>query len=304
MSLSSDAPPEAGAPRAALTADQVRFPEVEAGPVFHFIQGQAQAVLDFLPQIPASDLCLAISYDRPIAAGEADAAAGRRQFHFWPKSSWAEGRNLGVEAALALGPRIAFAAFLDDDAVFARGDYAGFVDAARALGAAIAVPVAPRTARSKYQAPGRAVQAGAIQDQQVMICRRDVLSDPLIWPMATEYDQTSWHVACLIQEYMIFDQYKGRLAQLNDFEVRNDGHVWVPPEEGGVAESSYVMERDFHRVRKLAFAHVERALGRRPDVANDIFNGIKDVTTLERARRLWWKLAGRALHMRRLRIDG
>lgn len=271
-----------------FTADDVRFEPQSAPTDFHFIQGKRANLLDFWPQFPKAGRFLLISYDAPIGPDDLALRPGQDVALFWPKSTWAEGRNLAWEAASRLGEQIDYAFFLDDDIGFRRGNYQGFVAAVHALQPLLAAPLVPRTASKRFQIKGAAVQAGAIHDEQLLVFHRSALDDPFVWPLERRHESLSWHVACMIQQFFIHERFPQKLAQFNDFVISNEGHVWS--EDGG--GSSYQYEQDFEKVREAAFEAVSDRLGQRPDTANHWFRRLPPRSLAEVVRRAYWRRLG------------
>lgn len=277
---------------------QIRFdPSLSPGDL-HFIQGKASAVAAFWPEMPKADRILVMTYDDPFDGGADGLAEGRHVAIHWPKSTWAEGRNFAHTVATGLGDTIDYAFFLDDDVRFSTGDYAGFLRAVHRVKPLLAAPLVPRTRRDRFRIAGAAVQAGAIHDEQLLGFHHSALDDAYVWPLVRDFEDQSWHVACVVQQFMVAHRFPSRLAQFNDFVIENEGHVWSDDDND---DSGYQYEADFEKVRLMAFEYIESRLGRRPPTANDWFRRLPPRSPGELIARMRWRYAGRDAFMRGLR---
>lgn len=283
---------------AALLFDADRFLAARspACRVMHFIQGKKRAILDLLPIFPEDASILAIAYDAPLDEEELSQffgdAGDRRAVVFWPRSTWAEGRNFAADVGRRGQETFDYIAFLDDDVVFKRGTYQNFIERVLENRPLIAAPITPRSNHPRYVL-NQTLQAAALNDEQLLVFHRSALDDPYVWPLVRDYEDVSWHVACAVQQFFIANRFPRRLVQFNEFAVSNDGHVW---KDDDVA-SGYIYERDFSAVLATAYQHVARRLGRSPRHDNEVFRRVRTMSPTKLLQKAYWKHVGRKAWM-------
>ncbi|MEM9724492.1 MAG: hypothetical protein AAF909_03395 [Pseudomonadota bacterium] len=268
-----------------------------ASRVLHCIQGKKRRVLAFVEEISPDDNVLAILYDEPVSDDESRAlqrgADGRRAFLYWPCSTWAEGRNFGRDIALLGADAFDYVAFLDDDVVFTRGAYTPFIDDVARHRALIATPITYRADQSRYTLP-TARQAAALNDEQLLVFHISVVKDAEIWPIDRTFENESWHIACLIQQYFLTQRFPRQLIQFNDYCISNEGHEWLEAD----GASNYKYEQNFSRVVRLAHERVSERLGRPAPKANESFRRMPTRNPLELLQIFAWKRVFRPIYMR------
>ena len=105
-----------------------------------------------------------LTYDRPI-----------KNAIFLPNSSWAQGRNKLLEAALQKDVFLYYI-FCDDDIRFKTGGWDQFEESLLSVRPAVAVPVStPKTKKTPLK--GLKYQAFLINDEQMMAFHHDVVFD-------------------------------------------------------------------------------------------------------------------------------
>ena len=189
-------------------------------PIFvYLVQGYADHVAKylFLAARPSARAFF-LTFDKPLD--------GCIYFH---GCSWAQGRNRLLAEARKSGNFLYFI-FLDDDIVFAHGDYDLWEARLLELRPAVAVPV---TLRCKRSVIGIGDAYGGLyypllkwqviknNDEQMIAFHHDVVADEIILPLLTDWDDSDWHSICTVQQSLIYNLYSGKCLQFNEIVVHN-----------------------------------------------------------------------------------
>ena len=189
-------------------------------PMFvYLVQGYADHVAKylFLADRPSAHAFF-LTFDKPLD--------GCIYFH---GCSWAQGRNRLLAEARKSGDFLYFI-FLDDDIVFAHGDYDLWEARLLELRPAVAVPV---TSRCKRSVIGIGDAYGGLyypllkwqviknNDEQMIAFHHDVVADEIILPLLTDWDDSDWHSICTVQQSLIYNLYSGKCLQFNEIIVHN-----------------------------------------------------------------------------------
>ena len=175
----------------------------------YLVQGQRERIAGYqhLADRERAD-ALFLTYDHPL-----DGAI------YFPRSTWAEGRNRLLEAARQQGP-YRYYIFSDDDAAFDRGEWQTLEDGLLAVRPAIGVPVVRRTRDTPIR--GLSHQVFMANDEQVMAFHDNVVADGLVLPYQTQFDDLHWWATCTVQQTLIQAFYFGSAMQFNHVVVRNE----------------------------------------------------------------------------------
>lgn len=192
----------------------------------YLVQGKAELMKNYLhlSDNPNADLIL-LTYDQPI---EAVTNEPIKESIFFPKSTWAQGRNKLLEMALNKGDYLYYI-FCDDDINFIRGNWDTFEKQLLKYKPAIAVPINPKTIRTPFK--GLQYQSFLTNDEQLMAFHKDVVRDFILLPYQEQFDSIYWWAACQIQETLIQNFYYSDAIQFNNICISNDaGENYVRPE--------------------------------------------------------------------------
>jgi len=189
----------------------------------YLVQGKSELIRNYFHLLdnPNSE-AIFLTYDRPI-----------EEAIFFPNSTWAQGRNKLLEAALSKGDYLYYI-FCDDDINFIRGSWDTFEKQLLKYKPAIAVPINPKTVRTPFK--GLQYQSFLTNDEQLMAFHKDVVRDFILLPYQEKFDSIYWWAACQIQETLIQNFYYSGAIQFNNICISNDaGENYVRPE----SESDY-----------------------------------------------------------------
>jgi hypothetical protein len=199
----------------------------------YLIQGKAELMKNYLhlSDNPKAD-AIFLTYDQPIESVINQAV---EESIFFPKSTWAEGRNKLLEMALTKGEYLYYI-FCDDDIKFIKGSWEIFEKQLLTYKPAIAVPINRKTIRSPSPLKGLKYQSFLINDEQLMAFHQDVVKDFILLPYQNQFDSKYWWIACEIQEALIQKFYCSDAIQFNNIFISNDsGENYVRPQ----SESDY-----------------------------------------------------------------
>lgn len=175
----------------------------------YLVQGQSDLVKNYLHLADRDNAdAIFLTYDMPI-----------KEALYLPKSSFAQGRNKMLEAAIAKG-EYNYYIFCDDDVVFEIGGWDEFEKQLMLHKPAVAVPVFwPKTKRTplkffKYQ-------TFRYNDEQLMAFHCEVVSDCIVLPYQTQFDDINWWASCEIQQILIQNFYCSDLIQFNNVQISN-----------------------------------------------------------------------------------
>lgn len=157
-------------------------------------------------------------------------------------ASWAEGRNLMLEAALRAYPSALYYVFCDDDVQFVQGSYGDFEDNLRATRPLVGFPLMPKGKMNASWRPDLRVQRAVAIDEQMYAVHRDLIGTVGIAPLDTLHDDKSWFSPAITFEYMVAKLHGEFAHQYNDVEILNEGHVWLS------GEGAYAASRGDHTV--------------------------------------------------------
>jgi len=214
----------------------------------YLIQGKAVNVRRYGFLNSNHSRLLGLSYDAPEPG-----------FEYFPKSSFASGRNFLLDRARQQLDDFDYFVFLDDDVEFCRGSFELMERNLERTRPPVGVPLTEKTRRTALgvELAGRIRpllqhQRLHINDEQYLACSREVIVDGRLLPYLTDWDSQSWFVCCLIQEALIQHHYFGRALQFNNCEIRNDQHSDAYPHNLDFARKTYLewMQKHFPKGSK------------------------------------------------------
>lgn len=204
--------------------------------ILYLIQGKASNVRKYAFLRSESAALLGLSYDQPEPG-----------FEYFPKSSFASGRNFLLSLAASRLSEFDYLVFLDDDVEFCRGSFLQMERNLQRYRPAIAVPLTEKTRKTPLSIERSGViyplfrrQVLHINDEQYLAVSREVVGQGRLLPYLTDWDSQSWFVCCLIQEALIQHYYFGQAVQFNDCEIRNDQHSDAYPHNLDFARTAYL----------------------------------------------------------------
>lgn len=214
----------------------------------YLIQGKAENVVKYHHLNSATSSLHGLTYDLSLQG-----------FDYFPKSSFAEGRNHLYGVAKQRIHEFDYFIFIDDDVEFQTGSFQQMEQNLVRYQPSVGVPLTAKTRKSAIGiewgsriTPFLTAQRFHINDEQYLALRRDVVEDGKILPYLTSWDSQSWFVCCLIQEALIQHYYFRSARQFNDCEIRNDQHSGDYPHNLDFATVEYkqYMEQNYPRARK------------------------------------------------------
>jgi hypothetical protein len=201
----------------------------------YLIQGKSSNVTNFRFLRSDNTELIGLTYDTPLEG-----------FIFFPRSTFATGRNLLYTTAIDYLQEFDYFIFLDDDVGFSRGSFKQMEGNLATFRPALAVPLTEKTRLSALGIERKGVihplinrQLLHINDEQYLAMSRSVLEDGYLLPYMTLWDEKSWFVCCLIQEALIQHYYFGKAYQFNDCEISNNQHSGAYPHNLEFAQSEY-----------------------------------------------------------------
>lgn len=155
--------------------------------------------------------------------------------HYFPGSTWAEGRNGLLKKALDREETYEYYIFMDDDIEFHEGGFDELEEQLIRLKPAVAVPVfVPKTTRtvlgvgiSYHRSPFirlSSYQVCRFADGQFMAFHEDVIRDRILMPLQNKFDEISWWYTSSNQQILMHNLYPGSTLQLNNVAVTNESH--------------------------------------------------------------------------------
>ncbi|MBD2141673.1 hypothetical protein H6F39_09940 [Anabaena sp. FACHB-1250] len=207
----------------------------------YLVQGKAELMKNYLhlSENPNADVIF-LTYDQPI---ETVINQAIEESIFFPKSTWAEGRNKLLEMALNKGEYLYYI-FCDDDIKFIKGSWETFEKQLLQYKPAIAVPINRKT----FQTPlkGMKSQCFLTNDEQLMAFHQDVVKDFILLPYQNQFDSIYWWISCEIQEVLIQNFYCSDIIQFNNIFISNDsGENYVRPESESDHKMLYQLVDDW-----------------------------------------------------------
>jgi hypothetical protein len=192
----------------------------------YLVQGKAELVKNYLhlSENRNADVIF-LTYDQPIEAVTKQAI---EESIFFPKSTWAEGRNRLLEMALNKGEYLYYI-FCDDDIKFIKGSWEIFEKQLLTYQPAIAVPVNRKTVQTPLK--GLKHQCFLTNNEQLMAFHQDLVKDFILLPYQNQFDSIYWWISCEIQEVLIQNFYCSDVIKFNNIFISNDsGENYVRPE--------------------------------------------------------------------------
>jgi hypothetical protein len=182
----------------------------------YLIQGEAESVASLCGSLQTSHEIFALTYDQVLPQEPTP------RFHhlYFPRSTWAEGRNYLLTIACATRDFDYFI-FLDDDALLPAHFAEQFETLLGEHRPAVAVPLTDEVAASGRFNPRQAVQLPVGFDQVVQAYSRDAVAEGIVVPFVTAFDALSWWYACEINQYLALRFYSKSCLQFNLLRVGN-----------------------------------------------------------------------------------
>lgn len=162
--------------------------------------------------------------------------------YFFPKATWAEGRN-GLYAKIKqIEKTYDYYIFIDDDVVFKLGDFSEFERQLSRLSPAVATPVFVPKSTCTVLGLGRSFnsnffhklwnyQVCTLADAQMMAFHKDVIADNILFPLKSKFDPVSWWFTSSTQQILMHTIYKENVLQINSVAVVNELHRKYPKQE-------------------------------------------------------------------------
>lgn len=177
----------------------------------YLIQGQAERISNYFHlNTRANSKAYYLTYDKEVGG-----------CIFFPKSTWAEGRNRLLEEIK--NETYDYLIMLDDDVEFSEGSWNDFEKALLKYKPAIGVPLVSKVKRSIITENGEPweIQNFMINDEQCIAFHSTVVKDRILLPYVTKYDDISWWATCEIQQLLIQTIYCNKAIQFNEIKVEN-----------------------------------------------------------------------------------
>lgn len=183
----------------------------------YLVQGRAGLVKGFGHlHSHKSDLYF-LTYDVPLVLDASRAV-------FDPNISWAGGRNLLLD--LAKPSDYDYYIFVDDDAQLVQGSFDVFEELLLENLPYLGLPLCDEIEKSGRWCRHQAVQIPIAFDQIMQAFSRDAVSDQILLPYCTRFDELSWWYSCEVNQYQVLSQFRQRAAQFNSVRVYNSVHDW------------------------------------------------------------------------------
>ena len=234
----------------------------------YLVQGSRDNILKFAHlQTKFSDL-ITLTYDQDIDESE---VIWLRNI-FYPKSTFAEGRNRQLEVAALTGINYLYYIFLDDDVSFEKGTYTDFENLLLKYEPAVGVPLCDIVMKMGHYIKKLKIQHPTVMDQIVQAYHHRVIKEKIVLPFVTRFDNLSWWYSCEINNYLILKYYRGYVMQFNNIQINNDNHNWdTETKVANVAHSSYlggVKESELTQVKD----YITLLYGKQPRLVNTLFH--------------------------------
>lgn len=237
----------------------------------YLIQGRKKNVLKYsYLQNHHADL-IALTFDEAIKESELQSITNI----FFPKSTWAEGRNKQLGFAKNLETKYLYYIFIDDDVEFIEGDFFSFEQKLLQNKPAIGVPLLTIIKNTNRYNAKLAIQHPVALDTQVQAFHYKVIDESVVMPLETKFDKLSWWYACEINQFLILSFYKNYVMQFNDIVVDNVGHFWdVETNVSTDLNSSYlggISSDGLEQIRNF----IKEKYGEQPKIRNSLFHDNK-----------------------------
>ncbi|SEG51128.1 hypothetical protein [Flavobacterium urumqiense] len=237
----------------------------------YLIQGRKKNVLKYsYLQNDHSDL-IALTFDEAIEEKELRSIENI----FFPRSTWAEGRNKQLALAKKIETKYLYYIFIDDDVEFIKGNFCVFEQKLLDNKPAIGVPLLTVIKNSNRYNKKLAIQHPIALDAQVQAFHYKVIDESIVMPLETKFDKLSWWYSCEINHFLILSFYKDFVMQFNDIVVDNIGHYWnVETNVSNDANSSYlggISAAGLEQIRSF----IEEKYGKQPKLKNSLFHDSK-----------------------------
>lgn len=234
----------------------------------YLVQGSRSNILKFAHlQSESSDL-ITLTYDQDIDESEVEWLSNI----FYPKSTFAEGRNRQLEVATQIGGNYLYYIFLDDDVSFKKGTYADFEKLLLEHEPAVGVPLCDIVKNSDHYIKKLKIQHPVVMDQIVQAYHHRVVKEKIVLPFVTNFDHLSWWYSCEINNYLILRYYRGYVMQFNTIEINNDNHNWNnDTKEASVIQSTYlggINDSELKQVKEFILSR----FGSQPQLVNTLFH--------------------------------
>jgi hypothetical protein len=234
----------------------------------YLVQGCRANILKFAHLHSESSDLITLTYDKDINESE---VTWLRNI-FYPKSTFAEGRNKQLEVALGIGIPYLYYIFLDDDVSLKKGTYKDFENLLVEHEPAVGVPLCDIVKNLDQYNQSLKIQHPIVMDQLVQAYHREVIKDKIVLPFVTDFDNLSWWYSCEINNFLILRYYRGYIMQFNTIEVNNDNHNWnQETKESSIANSFYVggtNEEGLNQIKK----YIVSRFGDQPQLINTLFH--------------------------------
>lgn len=234
----------------------------------YMVQGTKVNVLKFAHlQSDRSDL-VTLTYDKDIQESD---VTWLKHIYF-PKSTFAEGRNRQLQVATEMNAHYLYYIFLDDDVSFKKGTYTDFESLLLKHEPAVGVPLCDIVKNFDQYNQALKIQHPVVMDQLIQAYHRRVIREKIALPFVTDFDHLSWWYSCEINNFLILRYYRGYVMQFNTIEVDNENHNWdQETKEASIANSSYVGGTDEEGLNQVKKYIVSR-FGEQPLLINTLFH--------------------------------
>ena len=178
----------------------------------YLAQGRASNLKKYITQVPDDADLVLLSYDEEINYD------GDFVSYFFPRSTWAEGRNYLIENVSRC---YRFYIFLDDDVLIENGGFQDFQEKLIKYRPRSAVPLVNQIKDTFRFLPSALLQETIVFDQLMQAFRHDVLfGGDRCMRYDAKFDYLSWWYCCEINQLELVVFY-GPVVQFNDIHVIN-----------------------------------------------------------------------------------
>jgi len=234
----------------------------------YLIQGRKNNVLKYTNLKNDNSDVITLTFDEEIFPKEYDSLANI----FFPKSTWAEGRNKQLEYAKLLPYEYLYYIFIDDDVEFIQGSFREFEQKLIQYRPQIGFPLLTIVKHYHRYNPKLLIQRPTLLDTQITAFHIDTIKEGILMPLVTLFDDKSWFYSCEIINFLILSDFKRRVIQFNDIIADNVGHCWDEKTMKAKDPHSNYVGGTSEEIKDEVRKYIVKRFGDQPRFANTLFH--------------------------------
>lgn len=185
----------------------------------YMVQGTQELVEKFITLANEKVKVFILTYDKELKINEINVYT-----YYKPNSTWAEGRNHLLRAALAIAPEADYFIFLDDDVMLKKYEFKKLEVYLSKFRPYILIPLMDPFMLHSYSYKILNDERYTYIDSQFQVFHRSIINEEICLPYIDKFDKIHWHIGIALHIICLLLFYGRYGQQINWLHCKNEIH--------------------------------------------------------------------------------